>query len=218
MKKDLETAAQWFLRAAKQNHVEAQYKIGEMYNTGLGVEQDRKEARRWLEKAANGGLDKATDVLKDILEDENQRIIKSELAVLNSSSDYLKSDEEPEEGDTESQFLLGVMYLKSKEIEKGLEWLKKAADGNHLEAQLKLGEMYSNGQIVEKNISSAAKWIRLAAEQGHPESQFRLGEFYSEGKGVEKSTALALKWYRYAARQGYKPAEGKVSNFRLRRR
>ena len=53
--KNLETATQWFAKAARQGHVDAQYKYGFNLFTGKGITKDKAEAYSWLSDAANGG-------------------------------------------------------------------------------------------------------------------------------------------------------------------
>jgi Sel1 repeat len=52
---DCEEAAQWYLKAAEQNHPRAQYNLGIMYLKGLGVRRDKELFRFWMSKAANLG-------------------------------------------------------------------------------------------------------------------------------------------------------------------
>ena len=47
-------------------HPQAQYNLGAAYHNGLGVAQDRKEAERWLRKAAAQGDKQAQQVLADL--------------------------------------------------------------------------------------------------------------------------------------------------------
>ncbi len=41
------------MKLAKQGNPEAQFKLGEMYEAGIGVERDRKEAIYWTTRSAN---------------------------------------------------------------------------------------------------------------------------------------------------------------------
>jgi TPR repeat protein len=50
--KDDAEAAKWFLRAAENLHVDAQYYAGLCYAHGIGVEQDLVQAYKWLNLAA----------------------------------------------------------------------------------------------------------------------------------------------------------------------
>ena len=43
------------LQAAKQGDMEAQYRLGNRYYIGLGVEQNFIEAEHWLKEAAQNG-------------------------------------------------------------------------------------------------------------------------------------------------------------------
>lgn len=52
---DFEQAAQWYRKAAAQNHALAQFNLGVMYAKGQGVPLDDAESARWLKKAADLG-------------------------------------------------------------------------------------------------------------------------------------------------------------------
>ena len=52
-------AATWFLRAAKQGHVSAQYNLAVAYLSGRGVAQNDMEAATWFRRAAERGHLKA---------------------------------------------------------------------------------------------------------------------------------------------------------------
>lgn len=53
--KNLKDASYWWTRAAEQGHVLAQYNLGLMYERGVGVEMDAKQAFHWFKEAAKGG-------------------------------------------------------------------------------------------------------------------------------------------------------------------
>src|SRR5690348_8241893 len=52
---DCEEAAQWYLKAAEQNHPRAQYHLGLMFLKGRGVPRDHTLFRVWMGRAANLG-------------------------------------------------------------------------------------------------------------------------------------------------------------------
>lgn len=52
---DSAEAAKWYLKAAEQGHVRAQWNLATLYHLGEGVRQDYTEAFRWLRKAAEQG-------------------------------------------------------------------------------------------------------------------------------------------------------------------
>lgn len=53
--KDYKNAAKWFLKAAEQGDVFAQYQIGTFYSEGLGLEQDHDKATAYFYEAAKKG-------------------------------------------------------------------------------------------------------------------------------------------------------------------
>jgi len=208
--KDPTTAAQWFLKAARQNHIEAQYRLGEMYQNGIGVKPDTSEAKLWLSKAAGKGLDKASDALQEILRAEERNILDKELQSLKNSPiyPYLLS---ANQGDTNAKYKVGIMYIKGldapQDTQEGIRWLQSAANNNHILAQLELGKIYLHGApSIEKDYLTAMKWLEKAAQDGDADAQFHLGNMYRKGLGISKNNAEAVKWLRLAAKQGHKDA------------
>ena len=97
--------------------------------------------------------------------------------------------------------------LKDEEdFTKAVEWLTKAADLGHAQAQVYLGNCYyyANGHIDHEK---AVFWFRKAAEQGFAKGQNNLGSCYRFGKGVEQNDAEALCWFRKAAAQNSATAQ-----------
>ena len=56
-----------------------------------------------------------------------------------------------------------------------------AAEQAVTKAQVKLGDMYTNGYRVPKDATEAMKWYRKAAEQGDTYAQFRIGGMEAAG-------------------------------------
>lgn len=52
---DYARAAEWYRKAADQNHALAQVNLGTMYDSGQGMEEDGREAVIWFTKAALQG-------------------------------------------------------------------------------------------------------------------------------------------------------------------
>jgi len=52
---DYAQAAEWYRKAADQNHFLAQFNLGMMYAYGQGVARDAAQSRMWLGKAAQQG-------------------------------------------------------------------------------------------------------------------------------------------------------------------
>ena len=61
---DKATAFRWYLKAAEQNHPDAQYNVGYMYENGDAGTIDLAEAKKWYSKAAANGNQRAKNKLK----------------------------------------------------------------------------------------------------------------------------------------------------------
>ena len=57
-----------------------------------------------------------------------------------------------------------------------VDWLKRSALSDYVEAQYTLGEMYEDGDEVERNRDLAVKYYRDAAGQGHHDAAGKLLE------------------------------------------
>ena len=102
--------------------------------------------------------------------------------------------------------LCGAGMANGQESERFKATKIKAEQGN-AEVQIKLGDMYLEGEGVPLNYVEAAKWFRKAAEQGHAEAQLNLGWMYDGGHGVPLNYVEAAKWIRKAAEQGIARAQ-----------
>ena len=88
-----------------------------------------------------------------------------------------------------------------------LEWLRKAAEGGWLRAQLDLGGIYyAGGQGVQADAQQALQWFTRAAAQGSKEAEVFLGLLHYDGLLGKKDVETALKHWRVAAEAGI--AEG----------
>jgi hypothetical protein len=54
-KSDYAEAAQWYLKAAEQNHALAQFHLGILYLKGQGVPRDKTLSQMWMRRAAELG-------------------------------------------------------------------------------------------------------------------------------------------------------------------
>lgn len=101
----------------------------------------------------------------------------------------------------------GMDYIENDAVDRGLPYLKQAAELGLLEAQgMYLGTLLELSEDSDKDytkeIKKCVEWIRAAAINGNPEGQGMLGEIYSGGLGVPENQETAVKWYRKAAMQG----------------
>lgn len=131
----------------------------------------------------------------------------------NSQDDIESLKRLAEQGDVESQFLLGNVYREGKGIVINLSeaksWYEKAAKKGHANAQFGLGLMYFQGEGTRQDYKEALKWWRKSAEQGVRIAQMFLGEMLYHGNGVTQDYREAREWLKMAAEQG----DGRAQNF-----
>src|SRR4051812_34170725 len=77
--------------------------------------------------------------------------------------------------------------------------LAPLAESGNAPAQIKLGDLYYEGEGVAQNYDEALKWYRKAAEAGLPRAQLRIGLMYSQGRSVQQDRSEAVRWYGLAA-------------------
>ena len=107
----------------------------------------------------------------------------------------------------------------SPERQGVLNGIKLSAESGNLDAQVKLGLAYYNGEGVAEDVVEGAKWFRRAAEKGNVDAQWHLGMAYygDKSKGMFNNRSLAeklginiydaakqaAKWWLLAAEQGH---------------
>ena len=126
------------LNLAGRNDPQAQAFLGVMYNRGMGVEQDFKEAVKWYRKAAEQGNAVAQYNLGQMYR-EGQGV---EQDFKEAVKWYRKA---AEQGDVDAQYNLGVMYATGRGVEKdeeeAIKWLRKAAEQGNKPAKAVLKEI-----------------------------------------------------------------------------
>lgn len=80
--------------------------------------------------------------------------------------------------------------------------LRSRAELGNPQAQFLLGNLYRDGQGVERNIAKTLKWWSWAALQGHRDAQFALGNIYSGGTGAPRDMVQAYMWYDIVGARG----------------
>lgn len=61
--KDVQTAFDWYMKAAKQGIPDAYFALADMYSKGIGVKRDAVQAYAWFDLAKAGGHSLAPDML-----------------------------------------------------------------------------------------------------------------------------------------------------------
>lgn len=100
-------------------------------------------------------------------------------------------------------FMLGIAGQK-KQPREAIACFEIAASDGHVEAQFRLGELFSRNE--RNHLPKSFMWFERAAKLGHADAQFRVGECYAKGIGVSRDEKMATVYYNLAANQGQKDA------------
>ncbi len=186
-------------QALKHDAISDQANLGYMYESGIGVKRNFKEAVKWYSKAAKQGHAGAQTNL-GLMYRDGSGVKKSYKKAVKWFS------KAAEQNNPRGQVSLGYMYENGlgvrKDFKKAVKWYRKAAEQGNNDGQANLGIMYQKGLGVEKNGEEAVNWLQKAARQGNPRGQANLGYMYENGVEVKKDFKEAARLYRKAAEQG----------------
>jgi TPR repeat protein len=201
------------MKLAKKGNAEAEYKVGEMYETGFGVKKDMNEAMNWTTKSARQGHETAKfkllywDVEKNGLTAAN----KAEVEVLK---------EKAIGGNPQAQFYLGKMHAHGvgvkKNSDKAINWLNQAALVGVLAAERELLTVRESKQRqdllrqTKKRLADEKQRAELAARQEQAEiEKQRITE--AQKKANEKANIDDITKRNKAATEARLAAEKKAA-------
>lgn len=194
----------FYEKAAKQNHIQAQRRLYELFSKGEGVNQNWDEAIHWLQAAAQCGDAEAGKKLAwhyrsgtGVQEDNEQAFF--------TYSALAKA------GDAEAQYEsgnccnYGVGTQEDKEA--AFEWYRKSAIQGYARAQYELGQCHKYGRGTPADAQASFEWHKKSAEQGCADAQYELGQCYKYGSGTSMDDQAAFEWYKKSAEQGHADAQ-----------
>jgi len=79
-----------------------------------------------------------------------------------------------EQGDANAQYELACHCRSKGNSDDAIRWYKQSAEIGYAQAQLALGLLYKEGEIIEKNLTQAVDWFKKAADQGLSEAHYEL--------------------------------------------
>ena len=178
-----ERAMTLLIGASELGHVEAQYRLGELYLDGSLFPVNHSEAGHWLQRASDQGDHRAQIRLGWMYE-----------AGLGFKTDHARSVYwfrlAAEQGNMEAQFNLAAKYDNGEGVrhnpDEAVRWYRLAAEQGHADAQYFLGQAYEAGDGIEADVQEAIDWYILASEQSHASARRRFwslcvsGDFYPE--------------------------------------
>ena len=143
---DYISAFKGFLPLAEQGDVDAQFKLGYMYDFALGMPQDLEKGEYWYQKAAENGHIVAMNNLayswsqRGIKLGEANRLMREVLAAYPDEASYIDT--------------LGWIYYQQQDYEKAFTYICDAAlkEPGAIEVREHLGDVYAQFGLFDQAI------------------------------------------------------------------
>ncbi len=183
---NFEKAAEWYQKAAGNGLDAAQWRLGELYARGIGVEQNINKAIELRTKAAEQG---------NIMFQFMMGIMYATGGFADYSTymypdGYVYNVEIPQDTEKADKWLRRVNHIQLNKTEK------ERLEDNGLLASI-LNEL-SEGFIKQSKFEKAIYWYQREAEMGYRDAFCDLGKMYYEGNGVPKDYQKALAMFEKA--------------------
>ena len=217
------------------------YKLGQMFNLGLGTDSDVTKAIKYFKRSAemnnkNGLFEygKALLIGEHIPQDTDSTVKLLEKAV------KLKN--------RNAKRFLALEYISGEhleqDIEKGIALLTECADSGDVIACYRLGKIYLQGEIMPQNLDKAERYLILATDNEYAQyalaklylqeekydiqkavnyfencadknhwASYQLGRIYLFGaEGLTKDKEQAIEWFTKSANDGNEYAQAMLDN------
>ena len=161
------------------------YKLGQMFNLGLGTDSDVTKAIEYFRRSAemnnkNGLFEYGKALLtgEHIPQDTDSAVKLLEKAV------KLKN--------RNAKRFLALEYISGEhleqDIEKGIALLTECADSGDVIACYRLGKIYLQGEIMSQNLDKAEKYLLLAEDSEY--AQYALAKLYLQEEKYDIQKAV----------------------------
>jgi TPR repeat protein len=195
VQRNVEEAVRWYHMAIARGETRAMNNLGLLYDHGDGVPRDPAEARRlWLEGAKLGRATAMTDLGTMYADGDGvPRDMAEALRWWKSAA---------ERGEPVGRFNLAREYHAGTSLprddRKAVELLNLSADDGYAFAAHMLGDLYRDGDGVEKNGRIAMAWYEKAFKLGDYEAAIAA----ARGAELADDYALAARYFKAAADHG----------------
>ena len=217
------------------------YKLGQMFNLGLGTDSDVTKAIEYFRRSAemnnkNGLFEYGKALLtgEHIPQDTDSAVKLIEKAVKLKNSNAKR--------------FLALEYISGEhleqDIEKGIALLTECADSGDVIASYRLGKIYLQGEIMPQNLDKAEKYLLLTEDSEYTQyalaklylqeekydiqkavnffencaaknhwASYQLGRIYLFGaKDIERDKEKAVEWFTKSANDGNECAQAMLDN------
>ena len=165
---DYQKAADYYLQAANQGHVQAMVQLAGVYLNGL---HDEDKALSWYQKAADLG-DAGALYQLGLLSETG---VGTKLDYATAVKYYQQASDK---GNANAKFALARMNQHGlgmpKDPQAAAKFYKELADLNNAYAQYQLGKLYYDGALGAAMPQEGLKWLQLAEQNGSVQARIAL--------------------------------------------
>lgn len=202
--------------------------MGNLYENGLGVPKDLFLAKEWYSKGRDLGDSASMEKIARFSTGKNGALTVAKTVAnteggeagtgTETAATVLKpgggksSGPVPSTGGTSAELLnKGYEESKAGNYDQARQYWEKAAEAkaitaNKFKAMYELGNLYFNGNGVEKDYKKAFDWYLKGSANGYPggssDACKSVGTMYENGFGTTQNFALSLSWYKKAEKLG----------------
>lgn len=157
----------------------------------------------------NAVIQEALNILHNRItfeEDMQQETETPEETMTYTSETTSKRNPWTDPNDMHCQYIMGRELLdidsESFDPKEGIRLLTLSAMQGFDVAMYRLGKLYLQGEVVEKNVGEALRWFWKADAKDNPYAQYQLGKIYLKGEDVSANYATAQRMFEKSVRQG----------------
>ena len=208
-KDDLNKAFNLYQKSAENKNIDSEYHVAKMLLAGIGTEKNAKKAVQMLKNLIDSGYNDALLDIAIACHDGNgceqnldsainfvQRAVK--LKVKNAVTVLNKFQREKNDKiKAEKQAILNTA-------------IAMCADDPSGETDLRVADMYDDGEFIERSPEKMLEYYQSAAAKGNAKAIYKLGQIAENGSDdfdTEPDIAQALELYELAVQLGNKEAD-----------
>lgn len=153
-------AIRWLKRAAAGGDSDALLQLGLRSMSGNGMPQDKAQGAEFFRRSAERGNVLAAYNLGVYYEHDERGFLG--LTDWRSLAFGAAADQPPES------------------LVNAFKWYQRAAEAGYAPAQVRMGDFFITGRVVDRDVSAAREWYNQAAAQQHKEAGKKLAALEDE--------------------------------------
>ena len=217
------------------------YKLGQMFNLGLGTDSDVTKAIEYFRRSAEMNN-------KNGLFEYGKALLTGEYIPQDTDSALKILEKAVKLKNINAKRFLALEYISGEhleqDIEKGIALLTECADSGDVIASYRLGKIYLQGEIMPQNLDKAERYLLLAEDNEYTQyalaklylqeekydiqkavnffencaaknhwASYQLGRIYLFGaKDIERDKEKAVEWFTKSANDGNECAQAMLDN------